>query len=175
MAMDERARGLDDLQFRAWRAFLYAYSVVVPTLDRELFRAQGLTFNQFEVLVWVRRAGLDGMRMSDLASRVILSPSGVTRAVDQLERMGLVERCAFEGDKRGQLAKITTEGRAFLRKATKAHLDGLREHFLNHLSRTDLEHLATAMEAVLDGEGSPLPPLTEKRTGPLRAEPVRRA
>jgi hypothetical protein len=45
-------------------------------------------------------------------------------------------------------------------KATNAHLEGLREHFLNQLSRTELEHLATALEAVLDGEGSPLPPLT---------------
>lgn len=155
----ERDVGLDELQFRAWRAFLYAYSLVVPTLDRELIRAQGLSFNQFEVLVWVRRAGEEGLRMSDLASRVILSPSGVTRAVDQLERMGLMDRCVFEGDKRGQLAKITPEGKAFLRKATKAHLEGLRKHFLNHLSPTELEYLASAMEAVLDGEGSPLPPL----------------
>jgi DNA-binding MarR family transcriptional regulator len=154
-----RGVGLDELQFRAWRAFLYAYSLVVPTLDRELVRAQDLSFNQFEVLVWLRRAGESGLRMSDLASRVVLSPSGVTRAVDQLERKGLVERCVFKGDKRGQLATITAEGRVLLRGATKAHLQGLREHFLDHLSRTDLEHVATAMEAVLTGEGSPLPPL----------------
>jgi DNA-binding MarR family transcriptional regulator len=82
----------------------------------------------------------------------------VTRAVDQLERKGLVERCVFEGDKRGYLATLTSEGRAVLRKATNVHLKGLREHFLNHLSRTELEHLATTLQAVLDGEGSPLPP-----------------
>src|SRR5918992_5629718 len=121
---------LDELQFRAWRAFLYAYSQVVPTLDRELLTAQGITFNQFEVLVWIRRAGEGGLRMSDLASRVVLSPSGVTRAVDQLERKGLVERCVFEGDKRSYLATITAEGRAFLRTATRIHLQGVREHFL---------------------------------------------
>jgi DNA-binding MarR family transcriptional regulator len=161
---DERGgRLLDELQFRAWRAFLYAYARVVPTLDRELVRAQDLSFNQFEVLAWLRRAGEGGLRMSDLASRVVLSPSGVTRAVDHLERKGLVERCVFEGDKRGQLATITAEGRRLLRKARSAHLAGLREHFLNHLSRTDLEHLATSLEAVLDGEGSPLPPLTAER------------
>jgi DNA-binding MarR family transcriptional regulator len=160
MAKDRGDRQLDELQFRAWRAFLYAYSLVVPTLDRELVSARGLSLNQFEVLTWLRRAGERGLRMSDLASRVVLSPSGVTRAVDQLERKGLVERCVFEGDKRGYLATLTTEGRALLRKATNVHLQGLREHFLNHLSRTELEHLATALEAVLTGEGSPLPPLT---------------
>jgi DNA-binding MarR family transcriptional regulator len=155
-----RDAGLDELQFRAWRAFLYAYSLVVPTLDRELVRARGLSFNQFEVLVWLRRSGEGGLRMSDLASRVVLSPSGVTRAVDQLERRGLVERCVFEGDKRGFLATITAEGRVFLRTATRIHLQGLREHFLNHLSRIELKQLASALEAILDGEGSPLPPLT---------------
>jgi DNA-binding MarR family transcriptional regulator len=151
---------LDRLQFRAWRAFLYAYSEVVPTLDRELISEQGLSLNQFEVLTWLRRAGKRGLRMSDLASRVVLSPSGVTRAVDQLERKGLVERCVFEGDKRGYLATLTATGRDFLRRATEAHVLGVREHFLKHLSRAELEHLATALEAVLDGEGSPMPRLT---------------
>jgi DNA-binding MarR family transcriptional regulator len=160
MARDRVDGPLDELEFRAWRAFLYAYSLVVPTLDRELVSAQGLSFNQFEVLTWLRRAGEGGLRMSDLASRVVLSPSGVTRAVDQLERKGLVARCVFEGDRRGSLATLTPAGRVALSRATKTHLQGLREHFLNHLNRTELEHLAAAFEAVLTGEGSPLPPLT---------------
>jgi DNA-binding MarR family transcriptional regulator len=156
----QRREQLDELQFRAWRAFLYAHATVVPTLDQELAAAQGLSLNQFEVLTWLARAGRRGLRMSDLASRVVLSPSGVTRAVDQLERKGLVGRCVFEGDKRGYLATLTAEGRALLRKAANVHVLGLREHFLKHLSRTELQHMATALEAILDGEGSPLPPLT---------------
>jgi hypothetical protein len=54
---------------------------------------------------------------------------------------------------------LTAEGRDLLRKATAVHVQGLRDHFLKHVSRTELEHLAIALEAVLDGEGSPLPPL----------------
>jgi DNA-binding MarR family transcriptional regulator len=107
----------------------------------------------------LRRAGSRGLRMSELASRLVLSPSGVTRAVDQLERKGLVERRVFEGDRRGSLATLTKEGRALLRRATTVHVQGLRAHLLTHLSRTELEHLVTALEAVLDGEGSSLPPL----------------
>jgi DNA-binding MarR family transcriptional regulator len=155
---DQRRERLDELEFRAWRAFIYAHAIVVPALDQELLDAQGLSFNQFEILTWLARAGRRGLRMSDLASRVVLSPSGVTRAVDQLELRGLVERCVVEGDKRGSLATLTGEGRALLRKATNVHVLGLREHFLKHLSRTELEHLSTALEAILAGEGSPLPP-----------------
>ena len=86
MANHPDGRRLDALEFRAWRAFLYTYSTLVPTLDRELVGALGLSLNQFEILNRLRRAGERGLRMSDLASRVVLSPSGVTRAVDQLER-----------------------------------------------------------------------------------------
>jgi DNA-binding MarR family transcriptional regulator len=160
MANDRGGRRLDTLEFRAWRVFLYAYATVVPRLDRELVGATGLSLNQFEILMRLRGAGERGVRMTDLASRVVLSPSGVTRAVDQLERMGLVERSVFEGDKRGYLACLTADGRAALRRATSVHVQGLREHFVTHMSRTELEHLVTALGAVLDGEGSPLPPLT---------------
>jgi DNA-binding MarR family transcriptional regulator len=158
MAQDQRER-LDELRFRAWRAFLYAHATVVPRLDQELAAAVGLSLNQFEILTWLAQARRRGVRMSDLASRVVLSPSGVTRAVDQLERRGLVERCVFEGDKRGSLATLTAEGRSFLRKATNVHVRGLREHFLDHVSPMELGQLAAALEAVLAGEGSPLPPL----------------
>ena len=44
--------------------------------------------------------------------------------------------------------------------AAVARVLGVREHFLKHLSRTELEYLANALEAILAGEGSPLPPLT---------------
>lgn len=153
-----KGRRLDHLEFLAWRALVYAYGTVVPKLDRELERDHGLGFNQFEVLSLLARAGKKGLRMSDLASRVVLSPSGVTRAVDQLEGRRLVARCVFEGDKRGQLATITPEGRTLLRRATDSHVQGLRRHFVDHLTRTELEGLANSLQAVLAGEGSPLPP-----------------
>jgi hypothetical protein len=62
---------------------------------------------------------------TDVAPRMSHSRSGVTRAVDQLERKGLVERCVFEGDKRGSLATLTAEGKAFLRTETRLHLIGV--------------------------------------------------
>ena len=99
--MADRREQLDDLEVRAWTAFVYAQATVVPALDQELARSAGVSLNQFEILTWLARAGRRGLRMSDLASRVVLSPSGVTRAVDQLERHGLVERRVVEGDKRG--------------------------------------------------------------------------
>ena len=161
--MADRREQLDDLEVRAWTAFVVAQATVVPALDQELAGSAGVSLNQFEILTWLARAGRRGLRMSDLASRVVLSPSGVTRAVDQLERSGLVERSVVQVDKRGSLATLTAEGRATLRKAVNVHVRGLREHFMQHLSRTELKQLADALEAIVDGEGSPLPQLTPPR------------
>jgi DNA-binding MarR family transcriptional regulator len=169
----DRREQLDELEVRAWEAFVVAYATIVPVLDREL-GAVGLSLNQFEILTWLARASRRGLRMSDLASRVVLSPSGVTRAVDQLERNGLVERSVVEGDKRGSTATLTAEGRATLRKAVNVHVPGLRKHFLQHLSRTELQQLADALEAILDGEGSSLPPSPSRAT-PERVSVSRRA
>ena len=139
---------LTENELGAWRAFLYAYSSVVPRLDDEL-SAEGLTLNQYEVLLWLSRSKDGAMRMTDLAGRIVLSPSGVTRAVDQLEKKGLVERVVCASDRRGFLATLTRRGRATFRRASKLHVRGIREHFLSHLSSSEQKSLASSLERIV--------------------------
>jgi DNA-binding MarR family transcriptional regulator len=137
---------LDDLEMRAWRAFLGAHSRLVPTLDHELAREMGLNLSQYEVLL--RLDGSDGgaMRMAELATEVILSPSGITRAVDLLERRGLVQRRVCQSDRRGFLAVLTDEGKTQLRRASTVHVRGIKEHFTDKMSRAQLAQLAELLE-----------------------------
>ena len=60
--------------------------------------------------------------MGELADRLLLSRSGITRLVDRLERQGLLarERCADDG--RGYFAALTDAGRAEARAARPDHL-----------------------------------------------------
>ena len=51
------------------------------------------------------------MRMSDLASRLQLTPSGLTRRLDGLVQSGDVERVPDEIDRRVMLARLTRQGR----------------------------------------------------------------
>ena len=46
----------------------------------------------YQVLVYLSEADDHAMRMCDLAARLQLSPSGLTRRLDGLVRGGLVER-----------------------------------------------------------------------------------
>jgi DNA-binding MarR family transcriptional regulator len=94
-----------------------------------------------------------------MASPAAAATSYDPTADDRLEQRGLVERCVFGDDKRGSVATLA-DGRALLRKAANVQVLDVREHFLKHLSPQQLQHLTAALEAILDGEGSPLPPLS---------------
>lgn len=146
---------LTDTERRAWRAFLGSYARVVPLLDEELTSASGLRFNQYEVLLRLSQAPQGAIRMTDLANSVWLSPSGITRAVDLLEKRGLVERRVCESDRRGFFATITPAGKAELRAASKVHVDGIREHFFNHLTASQIEALGTALGGIGEPESGP--------------------
>ena len=86
--------------------------------------------------------------MTELAERVLLTPSGLTRAVDRLVTRGLVERARFDGDARVTLAILTDAGRQLVRRAAGTHLRGIREHFTGRLTPAQLVEVADALEAI---------------------------
>src|SRR2546430_16520026 len=108
----------DDTALRAWRAMGRAQRRVSRSLDMELSQRAGLPLRAYEVLSRLSRAPGCAMRMSDLASSVLLSASGVTRLVDQLADRGLIERRADATDARATIAALTREGKSVLRQTS---------------------------------------------------------
>ena len=106
--------------------------------------------------------------MRQLSDRVILSKSGVTRLIDRLVADGLVERSACLVDARGAEAVLTESGLARLRQASRTHLRGINEHFLEPLGDTDVSVIEAAMRAVAvsAGPGSS-PPCAPDGTEPI--------
>jgi DNA-binding MarR family transcriptional regulator len=133
---------------RAWQALLHAHHEIIEALDRELEETHDLSLAEYDVLLRLARARGEGLRMSDLAERVLMSPSGVTRLVDRLETRGLVEREPDRDDGRVALATLTEEGRRRLRGAARTHLAGIRDHFTGSLTEGQLRSVASALEAV---------------------------
>lgn len=139
---------LTDTEMRAWQALLHAYQQVIRTLDRELRDEHDLPLASYDVLLRLARAPDRAMSMTELAERVVLSPSGVTRAVDRLVEGGLVQRRRDSTDGRVALACLTMEGLDQLRRAAKTHLRGIREHFTGQLSESQLRAVAAALERI---------------------------
>jgi DNA-binding MarR family transcriptional regulator len=139
---------LTEIELRAWQALLHAHHDVTDRLDTDLRDQHGLTFSQYDVLLRLARAPDRSLRMSDLAERVLLSPSGLTRLVDRLVDDGLVSRDTSPEDARVTLARLTARGQERLRRAARTHLQGIRQHFTGRLSRTQLRNVSSALETI---------------------------
>jgi DNA-binding MarR family transcriptional regulator len=138
-------------ELAAWRGFLRVQSALFRDLDAELTAAHDLPLRSYEVLLLLHEAPERRLRMSDLSRSVLLSPSGMTRLVDRLQREGLVgrERCAEDG--RGFYAVLTETGGRRLREARATHLAGVRRLFLDRLGADDLRRLAAYWDLLVPG------------------------
>jgi DNA-binding MarR family transcriptional regulator len=150
----EHTQTLTDTELAAWRGFLRAHHGLVARLDAELVERHRLPLSSYEVLLQLANAPAGGLRMSDIAGRVLLSRSGLTRLVDRLEGEGLVERRSCPSDLRGQNALITDRGRKLFAEARGTHLAGVRREFLARLSESELAELAGLWERFEGPDGS---------------------
>jgi DNA-binding MarR family transcriptional regulator len=144
---------LDEDEMRAWRSLLSAHRRLLHLLDAALQATQAMSVTDYGVLVELSEAEGGALRMSELAERTLLSPSGLTRRLDVLVEAGWVERARCPTDRRGAFAVITRAGRARLAQAAPDHVDQVRRHFIERLSREQLTALTDALEAVA-GAGS---------------------
>lgn len=143
-----RVDWLDPEEMGAWRAFVDAQAAVMARTEADLLAAHGLSAGEYGVLVHLSESVDDGARMCDLAEVLHLSPSGLTRRIDAMVRAGLVAREPSPEDRRVMRAVLTPAGRALLERAAPDHVASVRRHFVDHLSRTQLRNLATALRAL---------------------------
>lgn len=141
----------DEHEFRAWRGFLRVHRTVMDELARRLERTHGLPLLQYAVLITLVSAPDRRLRMTDLADRVLTSPSGMTRAIASLRAEGLVEREQDPGDLRSFVVSLTPEGLRRLREAQVTHHATVRELLFGRLEGDDLERLAAIYERAMPG------------------------
>lgn len=136
-----------------WRQLLRVQTRLQDRLDQELRDAHELSVAEYGVLVHLAEGGPEGLRMSELAERLLISRSGLTRRIDGMVRSGLVERRSCPADGRGALALLTAEGKDRLAEAAPTHVAGVRRYLMGPLSGS-LAGLAAGLariDAVLDG------------------------
>jgi DNA-binding MarR family transcriptional regulator len=140
------------VELDTWIRFLRAHATILRQLNAELVAEHGLTVNDFEVLVHLSRAPERSLRRVDLVERVLLTPSGITRLLDGLERAGLVERAECATDRRVVYAKLTRAGLVKLAQARRTHLAGVSSLFVERYSSDELGALS-ALLGRLPGTG----------------------
>jgi DNA-binding MarR family transcriptional regulator len=141
---------LDELRLSAWRAFITTHATLIDLIDREMTVAGRLPLHWYDVLIELLEAPEGKLRLHELAQKVVLSRSGLTRLVDRLEAAGLLQRQPDPTDRRGAFAVLTEAGRASLRQAWPIYAQGIALHFANYLSETEARTLADVFNHMLE-------------------------
>ncbi|MFG2085925.1 MULTISPECIES: MarR family winged helix-turn-helix transcriptional regulator [unclassified Spirillospora] len=146
--MSDVGDALEPRELRAWMAFLAAGHLIDHEIEQQLKRDGGLSHPEFEVLVKLRGAEGNRLRMSDLAREVMVSKSRLTYQVTQLERAGFVKRTACESDRRSVWAELTDEGAAALARVRPGHRRVVRRALIEVLTPEEIDLLGDALSRV---------------------------
>jgi DNA-binding MarR family transcriptional regulator len=131
----------------AWAALLRLHAHLVAAIDADMQRDVGLPLSWYDVLLELNAAPAQRLRMLELADRVVLSRTRVTRVVDELTKVGLVVRKPNPQDGRSSFAELTTRGDTVFRQAAPVYLGSIRRHFGGRV--TDPAALRLTLEAAL--------------------------
>jgi DNA-binding MarR family transcriptional regulator len=141
---------LTELSLSAWRGFVTAHATLVDLIDRQLMASQQLPLHWYDVLIELFEAPDQRLRLHELAAKVVLSRSGLTRLVDRLESAGFLRREAHPSDRRGAFAILTEAGREAVRHSWPVYAQGITTYFANHLSQEEAQTLTSVFARLLE-------------------------
>jgi DNA-binding MarR family transcriptional regulator len=141
------------LAAEAWGAVLRARAALVPQMDRVLEDEAGLPLRWYDVMLELATAPDSRLTMGELADRVVLSRTRVSRVVDELEASGLVRRHVNEADRRSAYAVLTAAGRRSFDAAAPVYRRAITSLFAASLNDLELTAVRDALGRVVAGQG----------------------
>lgn len=139
-------------QLNAWRLFLLLHSKIIDVVDHDIQVAGGLPLNHYDVLIELHEAPDKRLRLFELADRVVLSRSSITRLVDALENQSLLQRQTDPADRRGSYAVITDQGEQALSESWPLYSTAIMQHFGQYLSDEEAATVAQAFSRIYAAE-----------------------
>ncbi len=145
---DDTVLHLDDKQLSIWRAFVNAHAAVIERIEKDLSDQRKIPLTTYDVLVALYQAPERKLRMTELAKRVVLTRSGLTRVVERLEREGLVTRERTDDDRRGAFAVLTREGKKSFLATWPTYAYGISNYFLSYLDEEERKAIQSGLTKI---------------------------
>ncbi|WP_026628837.1 MarR family winged helix-turn-helix transcriptional regulator [Dyadobacter alkalitolerans] len=115
-------------------------ALITKRFDAKL-SSHGMSLNEFMILFHLGEAPEEKMRRVDLAEKIGLTASGITRMLSPLEKLGMVKREANSRDARVSYVKLANAGKRILTDAT-ATSELLSEQILSTVRTKKLDDLS---------------------------------
>ena len=154
--LDQESRVVaeDHTALKLWLRLLTCTTLIEASVSQRLRRGFGSTLPRFDLLAQLYREP-EGLRMSELSRRLMVTGGNVTGLADQLEREGLLLREAVPGDRRAIRLMLTPSGRARFADMARAH-ESWVVSLMSELSATEqrtLRDLLGRLKTSLHQEG----------------------
>ncbi len=127
------------LEIRLWLRLLTCTNLIEGRVRRGLRQDFDTTLPRFDLMAQLDRAP-DGLSLSQLSRRLMVSNGNVTGLVERLVAEGLVESRPDPGDRRTQLVRLTAAGHTAFQAMTPVHERWIAE-LMAGLSRAEMAQL----------------------------------
>ncbi len=134
-----------DVKSHAWAVLLTAHATLIEKIEAALAGAKLPPLAWYDVLWELEKAEGGKLRMHELARRIVLSRSNLTRLADRLEDARLIEREDTPHDRRGYHCVITRAGLALRRKMWPLYKAGIERLFSRHITVEEARTIGDAL------------------------------
>jgi DNA-binding MarR family transcriptional regulator len=138
---------LSPQEMEAWLAFIETTGDLMKAIERDLAQ-YGLDRGDYQLLAILSESEDQQMRMCDLADRLRLTRSGLTRRMEGVLKKKLVTRIQSTEDGRVAFAQLTTKGFELLKTAAPHHLESVRSLMIDLLSPAEIKAFATGFNKI---------------------------
>jgi DNA-binding MarR family transcriptional regulator len=138
-----------DPKSQAWAVLLTAHATLIEKIEAALAEAKLPPLAWYDVLWELEKAEGGKLRMHELARRIALSRSNLTRLADRLENAKLIEREDTPHDRRGYHCVITHAGLAMRKKMWPLYKAEMERLFSRHVTVEEARTIGDALERVV--------------------------
>lgn len=140
---------LDAARNSLWRLFLTVHTRLVRQVEQDLKQAGLPSFEWYDVLIALKQAPQQRLRLSELAEELLVNRTNITRLADRLEKAGLIQREVCQDDRRGAFAVLTQAGLEMQQKMWTVYAQSIAEYFGQHLAEADVTVFNRVLSAML--------------------------
>ena len=126
----------------AWARLVRISQVVLARVEAVLKKNGQPPLSWYDALLELDRARPDGLRPYQLQERMLLAQYNLSRLTERLEKVGYIERENCSEDGRGQILKITDDGRKRIKSMWPVYRQAIEEHFAGKLAGSEVSNLS---------------------------------
>ena len=138
---------LNSVEMKAWRGFVNTSSDLLNLIARDL-EPFGIDGGDYQLLAMLSEAPDQKLKMCELAERLRLSRSGLTRRIDGVLKAKYVAQVRDNQDGRVVFAHLTKKGFDFIKKVAPHHLESVRRRMIDLLSVAELKAFGSGFEKI---------------------------